>query len=156
MQILLGLIRNLFSDKTRLISTVLGGTVGHANPSAILKYLLHHPAYSGATFGEIRNLLTGMLDNTFFEEQLVTTTQRLVCSDLHSQLVYLLNGAKKGIRPLSANCSVCKRTLAKSSIMVFPCGHPAHNNCISEFQCPVCFTVALDKVRKIGLHFLWK
>lgn len=49
----------MFTDKTRLISLVLGGTVGHANPSAILKFLLHHPAYSGATFGEIRQLLTG-------------------------------------------------------------------------------------------------
>jgi hypothetical protein len=87
-----------------------------------------------------------MLENTWFEEQLAATTQRLVCSDLHAQLVCTLNGAKKGIRPLSGNCSVCNQLLKKTSIMVFPCGHPAHSGCISDFQCPVCYTVALDKV----------
>lgn len=47
-----------FPEKTRLIGMVLGGTMGHANPSAILEHLLHG-TNSVATFGEIRHLLTG-------------------------------------------------------------------------------------------------
>lgn len=48
------------ADKTRIIAKILVGTVGNANPSGILEYLLNNRKDSRVTFGEIRNLLTGM------------------------------------------------------------------------------------------------
>ncbi|KAK6630795.1 hypothetical protein RUM44_002964 [Polyplax serrata] len=132
-------------EKTRLIGMVLGGTMGHANPSAILEHLLHG-TNSVATFGEIRHLLTGMLENTWFEEQLVKTTQKLVCSDLYSQLVYSLNGAKRGIRLSASVCSACNKSLSNGSVLVLFCGHPLHKTCFTEHQCPICATIAVDKM----------
>lgn len=49
----------IVTEKTRLISLVLGETMGHANPSVILEHLLQR-TNSVATFGEIRHLLTGL------------------------------------------------------------------------------------------------
>lgn len=87
-----------------------------------------------------------MLENTWFEEQLVKTTQKLVCTDLHSQLVSSLNGAKKGIRLSGTVCSTCNKPLKNSSILVFFCGHPLHKSCFTDHQCPICNTIGVDKV----------
>ena len=146
---------------------VLSGTMGHANPSFILEHLLHR-TNSVATFGEIRHLLTGrflnryrfssmchimfrrwratgMLENTWFEEQLVKTTQKVVCSDLYSQLVSSIDSAKRGIRASNSSCSACNKPLVNSSVFIFFCGHSQHEDCMTDYQCPICSTLALDK-----------
>lgn len=49
------------TEKTKMLQTVLAAAAGFSNPSAILNFLLKHPAYSGATFGDLRPLFTGKI-----------------------------------------------------------------------------------------------
>jgi len=92
------------------------------------------------------SLFVGMLQNSRYEAKLASTTLNLVHADLHSQLNSALKSAGRAVRPTAEFCSVCGDSFLRTAVIVFPCGHPAHEKCSMAFQCPVCATISLDRV----------
>lgn len=87
-----------------------------------------------------------MLEDSRYEETLAATTLRLVHSDLHTQLSSALRGARRAVRPSADSCAVCGAAFLRAAVVVFPCGHPVHEWCSDTCQCPVCATIAIDRV----------
>ena len=85
--------------------------------------ILQDPAYNTGKFGEIRELILGMLETYNYEQTLMITCKNLMNHDLHVHLRSLTRAAVKGYVPKSDQCSICaKRYLNQretDSIIVF-------------------------------------
>ena len=84
---------------------------------------LQDPAYNTGKFGEIRELILGMLETYNYEQTLMVTCKNLMNHDLHVHLRSLTRAAVKGYVPKSDQCSICmKRYLNQretDSVIVF-------------------------------------
>lgn len=67
----------------KVILEVLSGTTAL---SSVLEYILKQPLSTGGTMGDIRQLLTGVLAQSRYEQVLVQTTAKLVSLELHEAL----------------------------------------------------------------------
>lgn len=135
-----------------LLQEVLNSMSSYVNLPAVIQIILQDPAYSGGTFGEIRDLMMGMLGNCMYEELLLQTTSRLLSADLHMQLAKELAISNKGLGPRvspavrnTPACSYCREPLAafgsseNEESILFRCGHSYHAKCIEQPpQCSKC------------------
>ena len=80
-----------------LTSRVLNSMTGYIALPAILKRIMHDPAYKTGKFGDIKDLLLGLLDTYNYEQTLLHTCNQLVNHDLYIHLASLVKEAKRGI-----------------------------------------------------------
>ncbi|RMX42196.1 hypothetical protein pdam_00017314 [Pocillopora damicornis] len=95
-----------FKDQTR---HVLNSMMGYISLPAILQKIMQDPTYSTGKFGEIKELILGMLDTYTYESTLLKTTNKLLSGDLHSSLSHLKNQSNHGMTPKSSRCCICHR-----------------------------------------------
>ncbi|XP_021918193.1 LOW QUALITY PROTEIN: vacuolar protein sorting-associated protein 8 homolog [Zootermopsis nevadensis] len=114
---------------------------------AVIQVILMDPAYKGGKFGDIRELMIGMLSSSCYEETLLQATARLLSTDLHHQLAKLLAASNQGISPRSLFCAMCQNFLHNlrddDHDIVFRCGHAYHASCLeTPWKCCHCVATA--------------
>ncbi|XP_028409020.1 vacuolar protein sorting-associated protein 8 homolog [Dendronephthya gigantea] len=138
-----------FKDLTR---HVLNSMTGHISLPMILQKIMQDPTYNSGKFGEIRELIMGMLDTYSYEETLLTTTNHLLASDLHRSLSHMKGLLNRGVKPRHSICQLCQRPILMgetsskhSDLIIFRCEHCCHTECLrNEFgddrnwSCPIC------------------
>ncbi|XP_065176622.1 vacuolar protein sorting-associated protein 8 homolog [Sycon ciliatum] len=151
----------LVSALKELTSHVLNSMMGYVPLPAILKQILSDPSTSSGSFGELKDLMMGMVETYSYEQTLLTTTNRLLAGDINGSISVLKRVKEKGLAPRSAVCSDCGRRLWESNtaavaagrssspavaatvggsvkdkddIYVFSCGHSYHRLCVVSRQ----------------------
>ena len=141
-----------FISFKELTKQVLSSMMGHIALPAVLQKIMQDPAYSSGKFGEIKELILGMLDTYNYELTLLQTTKSLLGKDLHQQYCTQKNILSRGFAPDSLYCSICyekfgMRTTpdSDSDLMIFRCGHAFHKQCLegsvgvaSNLTCVIC------------------
>ncbi|GLH03603.1 Vacuolar protein sorting-associated protein 8 homolog [Gryllus bimaculatus] len=126
-----------------LTQQLLTSMSGYVSLPAILQVILKDPAYKDGKFGDIRELMMGMLSNSCYEETLLQTTSRLLSVDLHNKLARLMSDCNRGLSPRNPICALCRKPLdtmkATESAILFRCGHCYHAQCMkSQIHCCLC------------------
>ncbi|XP_046860227.1 vacuolar protein sorting-associated protein 8 homolog [Xenia sp. Carnegie-2017] len=124
-----------FKDLTR---HVLNSMTGHISLPMILQKILQDPTYNSGKFGEIRELIMGMLDTYSYEETLLTTTNHLLASDLHRSLSYMKSLMNRGVKLKQTICPLCQRRILKEEtvandrgdLVIFRNGNCYHMGCL--------------------------
>lgn len=75
--------KKLGENLLKVILESLSGTTALAN---VLEHILKQPLSSGGTMGDVRQLLTGVLAQSKYDQVLVQTTAKLVSLELHEAL----------------------------------------------------------------------
>ncbi|GFO47915.1 vacuolar protein sorting-associated protein 8-like protein [Plakobranchus ocellatus] len=113
---------------------VLNSMMGYISPPAILQKIVQDPAYNTGKFGEVKELIIGMLDNYNYEETLMETCKNLLYHDLHVHLRSLTQAASRGFVPRGDQCNLCHQSFTDSlpveTALVFRCGHSYHMACL--------------------------
>ncbi|XP_033606542.1 vacuolar protein sorting-associated protein 8 homolog isoform X2 [Cryptotermes secundus] len=135
------------SELKELTQQLLTSMSGYVSLPAVIQVILMDPAYKGGKFGDIRELMMGMLSNSCYEETLLQATAHLLSTDLHHRLAKLLAASNQGISPCSLTCAVCQNFLHvlkdDDRSIVFRCGHAYHASCLEEpWQCCHCSTAS--------------
>ncbi|XP_016842298.1 vacuolar protein sorting-associated protein 8 homolog [Nasonia vitripennis] len=118
----------------KLLKVILETLSGTTALSTVLEHILKQPLSTGGTMGDVRQLLTGVLAQSRYEQVLVQTTARLVSLELHEALKSSLREAGKARTCHSLICPICRRVLshANNCLVVFNCNHTYHLECLSE------------------------
>ncbi|XP_063986290.1 vacuolar protein sorting-associated protein 8 homolog [Diachasmimorpha longicaudata] len=129
----------------RLLKVVLEALSGTTALSMILEKILKHPLATSGTIGDIRQLLTGVLTHSRYEQVLVETTARLVSLELHEALKKTLRDSGRACASASMICPVCRQVLTQSTdyTVFFGCGHGYHSQCLGERK--LCYKCLNDK-----------
>ncbi|XP_030829831.1 vacuolar protein sorting-associated protein 8 homolog [Strongylocentrotus purpuratus] len=125
-----------FKEVTR---HVLNSMMGHLSLPRILQKIMQDPTYSTGRFGEIRELIVGMLDTYTYESTLLKTANRLLDRDLYGSVKNLTMAANRGLMPRRECCMMCGKNYAHSTesdnILIFSCGHTYHTTCLQTAGC---------------------
>ncbi|XP_070570211.1 vacuolar protein sorting-associated protein 8 homolog isoform X2 [Ptychodera flava] len=117
-----------------LTKHVLNSMMGYIALPAILQKTMQDPTYSSGKFGDMRELILGMLDTYNYERTLLRTTNSLLNHDLHWSLANLKQSVNKGMVPKGDVCHVCNKPYTypeeDENIIVFSCGHAYHLLCL--------------------------
>ncbi|ESO93558.1 hypothetical protein LOTGIDRAFT_215952 [Lottia gigantea] len=153
--------KQILEDFKEMTRHVLNSMMGYISPPAILQKIVQDPAYNTGKFGEVKELIIGMLDNYNYEQTLMKTCKNLLNHDLHVHMRNLTKAANKGFVPRGENCQLCDRSFTSSTdsdnVIVFRCCHSYHLQClrsvgsihvIEGFETWVCFTC--NNARKTG------
>lgn len=146
-----------FKDQTR---HVLNSMMGYISLPAILQKIMQDPTYSTGKFGEIKELILGMLDTYSYESTLLKTTNKLLAGDLHSSLSHLKRQSNLGFTPKSFKCAICNRLITdenvsgqRDNIIVFRCCHVYHSECMAgatgtegNWICMLCNKTGLSRL----------
>ncbi|KAG5327788.1 VPS8 protein, partial [Pseudoatta argentina] len=118
----------------KLLRLILESLSGTSILSNILEQILRNPSATSGTMGDIRQLLSGVLTQSRYEQTLVETTARLVSLELHKALETSLRDAGRACSNVSITCPVCRQPLSHCSdhVVVFGCGHGYHLTCLGE------------------------
>nr|CAB3267651.1 vacuolar protein sorting-associated protein 8 homolog [Phallusia mammillata] len=122
----------------QLAHHVLTSMIGHMTLPAVLQKIIQDPAYKSGKFGEIRNLLLGMLETYQYERTLLDTTLSLLARERHRSLCSLRKNITRGIAPRSQLCTLCRRSIVRSvknddpKLLVFSCGSVYHKACLLQ------------------------
>ncbi|KMQ97713.1 vacuolar protein sorting-associated protein 8-like protein [Lasius niger] len=128
----------------KLLRLILESLSGTSMLSNILEQILRNPLATSGTMGDIRQLLSGVLIQSRYEQILVETTARLVSLELHKALEKSLRDAGRACGTVSVTCPVCRQLLSHCSdhAVVFSCGHGYHSACLGESKsCYKCLNV---------------
>ncbi|XP_033629373.1 vacuolar protein sorting-associated protein 8 homolog [Asterias rubens] len=125
-----------FKDLTR---HVLNSMMGYIALPAVLQKIMQDPTYSTGKFGEIKELILGMLDTYNYEKTLLRTTNNLLDHDLYWSLNNLTQAVSRGLIPRKESCFICHRNFTKigedEAVVVFSCGHTYHTQCLHTSGC---------------------
>ncbi|XP_029169096.1 vacuolar protein sorting-associated protein 8 homolog [Nylanderia fulva] len=128
----------------KLLRLILESLSGTSILSNILEQILRNPLATSGTMGDIRQLLSGVLTQSRYEQTLVETTARLVSLELHKALEKSLRDAGRACGTVSVTCPVCRQLLSQCSdhAVVFSCGHGYHSTCLGEPKsCYKCLNI---------------
>lgn len=143
------------TDLTTITRSILHAASGYVNLTNLVQLVLNSGTTTG-NFGDIKELLLGMLANSKYETYLLHTTARILGSDLHCLLAKQRRIASKGLSLKSIKCIVCRMGLYNNQqdvVIYGSCGHAAHKACVPEIgtkdctklQCSRCGIVLLDR-----------
>ncbi|XP_071822429.1 vacuolar protein sorting-associated protein 8 homolog isoform X2 [Apostichopus japonicus] len=120
-----------FKDMSR---HVLNSMMGYISLPSILQKIMQDPAYNVGKFGEMKELLLGMLDTYTYEKTLLKTTNNLLAQDLYWSLNALVASSNKALTPRKETCLLCGRRYISNSdpVIVFSCGHTYHTSCLQS------------------------
>ncbi|KAJ8019457.1 Vacuolar protein sorting-associated protein 8-like [Holothuria leucospilota] len=122
----------VFKDMSR---HVLNSMMGYISLPSILQKIMQDPAYNVGKFGEMKELLLGMLDTYTYEKTLLKTTNSLLAQDLYSSLNSLVKSSHKALAPQKQTCLLCGKRYISSytePVIVFSCGHTYHTSCLQS------------------------
>lgn len=118
---------------------VINAMMSHvALPAILQRIVVTEGSGVAATFGNVRDLLYGVLESCAYERTLLSTCARLVHSDLHAALVSMTSSVKRGTALHDEQCAKCKRVMTScidnvNSVLVsFNCGHTFHRLCLVD------------------------
>ncbi|KAL3853951.1 hypothetical protein ACJMK2_013245 [Sinanodonta woodiana] len=147
---------------------VLNSMMGYVGLPAILQKIMQDPAYNTGKFGEVRELILGMLETYNYEETLMVTCKNLMYHDLHIHLRSLTKTAIKGYIPRDDYCKICNKQFINQTeadiIIVFRCGHSYHKGCLQAlgslhvidgedtYVCYLCSHSKRGKVQSSRFH----
>jgi len=142
---------------------VINAMMAHVALPAVLQRIIANEGGVAGHFGDVRDLLTGVLDACSYERTLLSTCARLVNQDLHCAIASLTRASRRATVPLSDGCLLCGRLVvgaaAASSrhahdVVCFHCGHLIHRTCLlsssvtsptsrdpaaeRRWKCPIC------------------
>ena len=108
--------------------------------AAILDHLVTHCKEDGiaSCFGNVRDLLTSIMDACRYQQTLYMTCSRIVHKDVNGALSGLTIAAQSPTSPRSNTCSACQQHLselnnsAESDVVCFHCGHAFHQMCLRD------------------------
>ncbi|XP_078459941.1 vacuolar protein sorting-associated protein 8 homolog [Lampetra planeri] len=123
-----------------LTKQLLNSMTGFLTLPAILQRIIQDPIYGSGRFGEIKELVLGMLDTFSYEQTLLETTTGLLNQDLHWSLSQLRKAVCRGLHPRQDACGVCtqhygRRQSPGQRIIIFGCGHVYHEDCLRGTGC---------------------
>lgn len=109
----------------------------HVRLSALVHLIVKSEV--GGKFGDIKQILAGMLINSRYETVLLETTSSILNSDLHHILAKDLFKSHHALSVRSCVCFICNKNLcAEVETMVYGCGHCFHVKCKSSDICAAC------------------
>ena len=134
---------------------VINAMMAHVALPAVLQRIVANEGGVAGHFGDVRDLLTGVLDACSYERTLLSTCARLVNQDLHCAVASLTCASRRASALHSDTCVVCGRVAVGASVTVsrhsddvicFHCGHLSHHACLvtsrdtteRRWKCPVC------------------
>ncbi|XP_066595487.1 vacuolar protein sorting-associated protein 8 homolog isoform X2 [Prorops nasuta] len=122
------------SLNTKLLKLVLESLSGTSALSTVLEQILKHPLATSGTIGDIRQLLSGVLAHSRYEQTLFETTTRLVSLELHKALKSRLRDSGRAYSNTSLICPICRQMLSQciNYTIIFACGHGYHLECLGE------------------------
>lgn len=125
-------------DLTQVTRTILHAASGHVNLTNLVQLVLTSGTSTG-NFGDIKQLLVGMLSNSRYETLLLHTTSKVLGRDLHDLFVKEKKASAQGLFIKSIKCVVCRiRLYNQQDVVAFgTCSHVVHFNCLVE-PCTVC------------------
>ncbi|KAL7301163.1 hypothetical protein TKK_0006134 [Trichogramma kaykai] len=118
----------------RLLKIILETLSGTTALSSVLEYILKQPLSTGGTMGDVRQLLTSVLDQSKYDQISIETTSKIVSLELHKALKTTLKETGKGRSCSTMLCFICRKSLsqARDYVVVFNCNHTYHLECLSE------------------------
>lgn len=120
----------------KMMHRVIDAMMTYFPMQLILQRVLNNPAYVSGTFGELKDLLLGVLDSTVYETTLINTCALLANKDIHDRLTSLVGTASRGVFPERGRCRLCSVSTAmiheKESVVCFQCSHSYHYACLSD------------------------
>ncbi|XP_041374342.1 vacuolar protein sorting-associated protein 8 homolog isoform X2 [Gigantopelta aegis] len=126
--------KQFLDDFKEMTHHVLNSMMGYIAPPAILQKIMQDPAYNTGKFGEIKELIIGMLENYNYEQTLMKTCKNLLNHDLHVHLRSLTGAASRSFVPRGDHCNLCNRGFTSLSdtdvVVVFRCSHSYHVPCL--------------------------
>lgn len=126
--------RDILDDFKELTHHVLNSMMGYIALPAILQKIMQDPAYNTGKFGEVRELILGMLETYNYEQTLMKTCKNLLNHDIHVHLRSLTRAAVRGYIPRGDNCNLCNKQFLTQTemdtVVVFRCGHSYHQECL--------------------------
>lgn len=122
---------------------------------AVLEKIMQDPTYKSGKFGEVKELIMGMLETYNYELTLLETTKKILGRDLHGQYKRQKQFLTRGFKPATSKCGLCSRSTnndpasvsvnshpGQHEIVFFRCGHIYHQICmegsIGFEEEPVC------------------
>lgn len=128
--------KQIQEDFKKATHHVLNSMMGYIALPTILHKIMQDPAYSTGKFGEVRELILGMLETYNYEQTLMETCKNLMNHDIHVHLKNLTTAAKKGYVPAGDNCSLCTKQFVNQNetdtVIIFRCGHSYHKGCLQS------------------------
>lgn len=88
-------------------------------------------------FGNVRDLLSSVMDACLYQQTLYTTCARVVHQDVNDALGRLTIAARLPVSPHFNTCSACQQSLSeercsKLEVICFQCGHAFHHLCLKD------------------------
>ena len=140
---------------------VINAMMTHVPLPAVLQRIIANEGGVAGHFGDVRDLLSGVLDACGYERTLLGTCARLVNQDLHCAIASLTRASRRATAPLTDSCLMCGRVVIGASVatsrhshdlICFHCGHLVHRACLltcavtspvaggseRRWKCPVC------------------
>lgn len=115
---------------------------------------MQDPTYKSGKFGEVKELIMGMLETYNYELTLLETTKKILGRDLHGQYKRQKHFLTCGFKPAFTKCGLCSRStndissgvtttrLGQNEMVFFRCGHIYHQTCmegsVGYEEEPVC------------------
>ena len=113
---------------------------------AVLEKIMQDPTYKSGKFGEVKELIMGMLETYNYELTLLETTKKILGRDLHGQYKRQKQFLTRGFKPATSKCGLCSRSTnndvdntasstfashpRRNEIVFFRCGHIYHQCCM--------------------------
>jgi len=120
---------------------VINAMMSHVALPAVLQRIVANEGGVAGHFGDVRDLLTGVLDACSYERTLLGTCARLVNHDLHCAIAAMTRASRRATSLRSDACVVCGRAALGASAAVarhsddlvcFRCGHLLHRICLLD------------------------
>jgi len=114
--------------------------VSHVPFTAVLEHIMTLGEEDGiaSCFGNVRDLLTSVMDASRYQRTLYTICTRIVHNDVNTALGGLTVAARLPISPHFDTCSACQQPLNEDRkftevpVVCFQCGHPFHRLCLKD------------------------
>lgn len=142
---------------SQITKSVLHAASAHVDLMKLVQTVFNSSSHHGS-FGDVKQLVLGMLSNSKYEMLLLQTTAQILDNDLYQMLYKEKKIANRGVSVKSVKCLVCRQPLQKQSeIMIYGvCGHSIHVSCkldsgnSNQNRCPRCDTKVANDAMTIS------
>lgn len=99
-------------------------------------------------FGDIKDLLQGMLASSKLETQALQSVGKIIENDLHEKFDDLKKKSNRGILVTVVRCVECRQKLYSPDsdiVVIGKCGHAVHEKCAETFKCTFCNNTSAEE-----------
>ena len=147
---------NLTAAWRTMVGSLLSAMIGHVDNSRVVAIILTHPGYSRAgVWGEVRGVLTHMLETARYEARLLERLVEVMRGEQGELCRRLVSRRGAGVGTFRLDCVLCNKPLAsQDQVVVFPsCRHVFHSSCLlaahgkTSWVCVLCSSPASSPVQ---------